>query len=120
MILTPVLVLNASYELIAVCVARRALTMVCKGVARVEESHDHFIHREMRLSSVIRLGEYRRVPARRHAVSRKNIFLRDRHKCQYCSRPFPAPNLTLDHVTPSGIRYAACHYSTGDEFAYRA
>lgn len=100
MILTPVLVLNASYEPIAVCMARRALTMVCKGVARVEESHDYYIHREMRLPSVIRLSEYRRVPVRRHTVSRKNIFLRDRHTCQYCSRPFPALKLTLDHVTP--------------------
>ena len=72
-ILTPVLVLNVSYEPIAVCVARRARTMVCKGVARIEESHDCYVHREMRLPSVIRLSEYRRVPARRHTASRKNI-----------------------------------------------
>ncbi|MEI9981124.1 MAG: hypothetical protein WDN23_19380 [Edaphobacter sp.] len=35
---TPVLVLNASYEPINICGARRALVLVLKGVARTEES----------------------------------------------------------------------------------
>lgn len=100
MIQSPVLVLNASYEPIAVCLARRAMTMIVKGVARVEESHDQFIHREMKLPSVIRLSAYRRVPSRRHTVSRKNIFLRDRHMCQYCLAKFSGLRLTLDHVVP--------------------
>ena len=34
---TPVLVLNASYEPINICGARRALVLVLKGVARTEE-----------------------------------------------------------------------------------
>jgi 5-methylcytosine-specific restriction endonuclease McrA len=99
-ILTPVLVLNASYEPIAVCLARRALTMIAKGVARIEEAHDIFVHRELRLPSVIRLRDYRRVPVRRHTVSRRNIFVRDRHTCQYCKQCFPGLRLTLDHVIP--------------------
>jgi len=37
---SPVLVLNASYEPIAICQARRALTLLVKGTAAVEESHD--------------------------------------------------------------------------------
>ena len=35
--LQPVLVLNASYEPINVCAARRAIVLVLKGVARAEE-----------------------------------------------------------------------------------
>jgi hypothetical protein len=34
----PVLVLNASYEPINICGARRALVLVLKGIARTEES----------------------------------------------------------------------------------
>ena len=40
----PVLVLNASYEPINVCAARRALVLVLKGVARAEESSVLIVH----------------------------------------------------------------------------
>jgi len=38
----PVLVLNASYEPINVCAARRAIVLVLKGVAMTEEENGHF------------------------------------------------------------------------------
>ena len=38
----------------------------------------------MRLPSVIRLLEYRRIPHQTRALSRKNILMRDRYTCQYC------------------------------------
>src|SRR5579872_4394734 len=75
---TPVLVLNASYEPINVCAARRALVLVLKGVAMTEEENGHFLHSArvaMRLPSVIRLLEYRRIPHQSRALSRKNILL---------------------------------------------
>src|SRR6476646_6785053 len=40
----PVLVLNASYEPINVCAARRALVLVLKGVASAEEVTSHAVH----------------------------------------------------------------------------
>ena len=40
----PVLVLNASYEPINVCAARRALVLVLKGVATAEEQAPFAIH----------------------------------------------------------------------------
>ena len=46
----PVLVLNASYEPINICAARRALVLVLKGVASAELTLDHVIPRS-------RLGE---------------------------------------------------------------
>src|ERR1700676_5130960 len=61
----PVLVLNASYEPLNVCAARRALVLVLKGVAIAEEENGHFLHaarNAMRVPSVIRLLEYRRIP----------------------------------------------------------
>jgi 5-methylcytosine-specific restriction endonuclease McrA len=99
----PVLVLNASYEPINICAARRALVLVLKGVAKAEEHTPLTIHasREtMRLPSVIRLLEYRRIPHQTRALSRKNILMRDRYTCQYCLRSSPAIELTLDHVVP--------------------
>lgn len=98
-----VLVLNASYEPIHVCTVRRALVLVCKGAARVEEDAGRLV-RTVRTAvaepSVIRLTEYRRIPRPRRVLSRRNILLRDRHTCQYCGVAFPASQLTLDHVRP--------------------
>jgi 5-methylcytosine-specific restriction endonuclease McrA len=99
----PVLVLNASYEPINVCAARRALVLVLKGVAMTEEENGHFLHAAriaMRVPSVIRLLEYRRIPHQSRALSRKNILLRDRNTCQYCATVLPSGELTLDHVIP--------------------
>ena len=100
---TPVLVLNASYEPINICGARRALVLVLKGVARTEEEQDAVLHShrmQMQMPSVIRLLEYRRIPHQTRALSRKNILLRDRNMCQYCQKVMIAAELTLDHVVP--------------------
>ncbi len=102
-LLSPVLVLNASYEPINVCAARRALVLVLKGVARAEEVHSHHLRASRAhypVPSVIRLLHYRRIPHRTRALSRKNILLRDRTTCQYCGTVCPAQALTLDHVVP--------------------
>jgi 5-methylcytosine-specific restriction endonuclease McrA len=117
----PVLVLNASFEPINVCAARRALVLVLKGVASAEEISPGVFHSarlSQRVPSVIRLLEYRRIPHQTRALSRKNILMRDRYTCQYCHRTLPASELTLDHVLPrsrSGETswenlVACCHY----------
>lgn len=99
----PVLVLNASYEPINICAARRALVLVLKGVAITEEENGAYMHSAriaLRLPSVIRLLEYRRIPHQTRALSRKNILLRDRNTCQYCGDVVASNELTLDHVVP--------------------
>ncbi len=99
----PVLVLNASYEPINICAARRALVLILKGVAAPEEFASGFLHsarQALKLPSVIRLLEYRRIPHQTRALSRKNILMRDRYTCQYCQRTLPSSELTLDHVVP--------------------
>jgi 5-methylcytosine-specific restriction endonuclease McrA len=100
---SPVLVLNASYEPINICAARRALVLVLKGVATSEELASGYMHsarQQVRVPSVIRLLEYRRIPHQTRALSRKNILMRDRYTCQYCYRTAPSAELTLDHVIP--------------------
>src|ERR1039457_1630161 len=103
----PVLVLNASYEPINVCAARRALVLVLKGVASAEEVSATAVHsarNSVRLPSVIRLLEYRRIPRQTRALSRKNILMRDRYPCQYCHRTMPSGELTLAHVVQRQLR----------------
>src|SRR5205823_1597385 len=98
-----VLVLNASYEPIQIASARRAITLVCKGAAVVEEVSAYTI-RTSKISipvpNVIRLVRYRRVPRQNRSVSRKGILLRDGLACQYCRGRFGPGDLTLDHVLP--------------------
>src|ERR1700730_17976073 len=99
----PVLVLNASYEPINVCAARRAIVLVLKGVAMTEEATGHFLHATRvptRTPSVIPPLDYRRIPHQSRPLSRKNILLRDRNTCQYCAEVLPSSELTLDHVVP--------------------
>ena len=99
----PVLVLNSSYEPINVCAARRALVLVLKGVAAAEEhgtAQVHSARQAIRVPSVIRLLEYRRMPHQTRSLSRKNILMRDRYTCQYCLKTLNSGELTLDHVIP--------------------
>jgi hypothetical protein len=96
-----VLVLNTSFEPINVCTERRAVVMIFKGVARVEEHNGHMLHSQklsIHAPSVIRLTEYIHIPFERRSLSRKNILLRDHSTCQYCGRQYPPSELTLDHV----------------------
>lgn len=96
----PVLVLNGSYEPIGICGPKRALVLIVKGAATVEESRDVRVHRDYMLPSVVRLRNYRRIPSRVQVVSRRNLYARDGYTCQYCAVEFPAKDLTLDHVMP--------------------
>ena len=54
----------------------------------------------LRVPSVIRLREYRRIPRQSRTVSRKALMMRDRFTCQYCGERRESKALTLDHVIP--------------------
>jgi 5-methylcytosine-specific restriction endonuclease McrA len=98
-----VLVINASYEPINICSARRAMTLVLKGAAVVQEVSAYSVRTSkitLPVPSVVRLQKYRRVPRQNRAVSRKGILFRDGNMCQYCRFRFAPARLTLDHVIP--------------------
>jgi 5-methylcytosine-specific restriction endonuclease McrA len=98
-----VLVLNASYEAINICNLRRAIVLIFKGVACVEEEMDHEISSPsmvIKAPAVIRLLKYVRIPYKVVRFSRRNVLLRDRYRCQYCGREYASSFLTLDHVVP--------------------
>ena len=114
-----VLVLNASFEPINVCTERRAVVMIFKGVARMEEHNGHMLHSqriEMHAPSVIRLTEYRHIPFERRSLSRKNILLRDHSCCQYCGKQFAPSELTqnfsevTDWIKATGASKLVVHF----------
>lgn len=94
------LILNASHEPLGVIAHRRAIVLVLREKAEIVERNGAMYrseHLTIEAPSVIRLRYYVRVPRRLHvAPSRKAVFLRDGHACQYCGRA--AEN--VDHVVP--------------------
>jgi 5-methylcytosine-specific restriction endonuclease McrA len=97
-----VLVLNASYEPLNVCTVRRAHVLVYKGKAEVIEHLGKPLRSaaaEFLWPHVIRLLSYVRVPkAVQRKISRRALFARDGHRCQYCGTE--GGKLTLDHIVP--------------------
>ncbi|MGI9018342.1 MAG: HNH endonuclease [Euzebya sp.] len=94
------LVLNASMEPLCVVPARRALVLVLTGKAEMLDGYGMTYrseHLEIPCPSVIQLRRYVRVPYRHRAtLTRRGVFIRDEHTCQYCGRA--AEN--IDHVHP--------------------
>lgn len=95
-----VLVLNATMEPLCVVSARRAVVLVLASKADVLHTNGHRFRSEqldVQAPSVVRLRRFVRVPYRhRAALSRRGVFIRDDHRCQYCGRG--AEN--VDHVVP--------------------
>lgn len=97
----PVLLLNANFEPLNVCTTRRAVGMLLKGKAEMLLNGRGYI-RTVREAyprpSVIRLGYMVKRPRPRVRLSKREIFRRDGHVCQYCGSR--SSRLTLDHVVP--------------------
>ena len=124
-----VLVLNKHYAALRVISARRAFCMLFKEIAEVvsiedseylsydfeswrevsefraqyEREHHEWIHCvkfELAVPRIVRLVVYDRLPKRDVRFTRRNIYARDRSRCQYCGKRFPTSELSLDHITP--------------------
>jgi len=124
-----VLVLNKHYAAVRIVSARRAFCMLFKEIAEIlsvedrsyqsydfeswrevseyrakyEREHHEWIRCvrfELAVPRIIRLLFYDRLPRQAVKLNRRNIFARDRGRCQYCGRNFPTSELSLDHVIP--------------------
>lgn len=115
------LVLNKSWAAIATTSVREALSMLFSGTARAVEPETYQIHGfdswaslavdpgepcvrtvslEVRVPEVIVLSQFNGMPRPRAAFSRRNLFRRDRNRCQYCGVRPGTDELTIDHVFP--------------------
>lgn len=124
-----VLVLNKHYLAIRVTNARRAFSLLFRDIAEVIHiedgqyaSYDFDSWREVSdfqrefeperydwvrtvrfsiaVPRIIRLLAYDRLPRKQVKLNRRNIFARDRNRCQYCGKKFSTTELSLDHVLP--------------------
>ena len=96
-----VLLLNATFEPLAVVTAKRAVVLMLTGKAEcIEATIDGFFHSEnlaIPAPSVMRLSRYVRVPYRRAVpMTRAGVLRRDLRRCAYCGRRAD----TIDHVVP--------------------
>lgn len=99
----PVLVLNQTYEPLDVCNVRRAVVLVARGKAEVVDRASSLLRtvsESFAVPSVIRMVYYIKRPRPVMRLSRREVFARDRHVCQYCGRAGKEKDLTLDHVVP--------------------
>ena len=115
-----VLVLNKHWLAIHVCQARRAFGLLYQDLARVvtEEYQVHdfeswkdlsrfadgeIIHTptfQLLIPEVILLRRYGKYPKHYVKFNRRNIYQRDRFRCQYCGDRLPREDLTIDHIIP--------------------
>lgn len=70
------------------------------GEKAAHEDWIRAVNFEIQVPRVIRLVTYDRLPKNTVKFNRRNIFLRDGHRCQYCGNRYSTPNLSLDHVMP--------------------
>jgi len=101
MVNSPVLVLNQNYEPLNICRARRAIVMLWRGKAEILEQNSATIHSTslaIEVPSVIRLVYLIRRPRIQRKLNRRDVFIRDKHACQYCGKT--TKDLTIDHVIP--------------------
>jgi len=124
-----VLVLNKHYAAVRVISVRRAFCMLFKEIAEIisveetrfssydfdswrelselrakyeREDHDwvRCVRFDLAVPRIIRLLAYDRLPRTKVRFTRRNIYARDRNRCQYCGKRFPTSELSLDHVVP--------------------
>lgn len=124
-----VLVLNRYYQALRVVDARRAFSLLFRGLAEVvavendtyntydfeswtevselrrrfePDGHDwvHTVRLTVAVPRIIRLLFYDRLPRLQVKFNRRNIYSRDHNRCQYCGKRFTTSELSLDHVIP--------------------
>lgn len=97
------LLLNSTFEPLKVISWQRAVTLMCLGKVEVVRSYERVLRSaswRIEMPSVVKLRRYVRRRRIRVALSRRNIFFRDGHACQYCNSKLPIRELTCDHVMP--------------------
>ena len=110
--MSKVLLLNASYEPLAVLPQRRAIALMLRGrvdAATEEVQTIHGVMRNLRIPTVIRLRRYINVPRRGVSWSRRGVLERDGFRCIYCGiqsgdqhrgKIVRRQDFTIDHLFP--------------------
>jgi 5-methylcytosine-specific restriction endonuclease McrA len=117
-----VLALSANYEPLGVVSWERAVTLVYSDKVSVVEEYDCFVRSpsvQVKIPAVI-VFKKSFISNKRNSVrfSRKNVWIRDEGKCQYCNLHVSLSTFTIDHVIPKKLggqtmwdNVVACCYS---------
>ena len=108
------LVLNADYSPLSIISWKRALVWSIKheydstvGVEIIDFYKNDFIAgtngKRLPVPAVAKTAKYFRIHNQQVNFSRKNIFIRDEHTCQYCGEKKDKNDLTYDHVIPKSV-----------------
>jgi len=100
----PVLVLNGNFAPINVCTTRRAMGLLVIGKANMVLDGRGVVRtvtKSFPKPSIIRLQEVVKRPHPYVKLNKKEIFRRDKYRCQYCGAI--NPNLTVDHIVPQRL-----------------
>ena len=138
-----VLLLNASYEPLAVIPRQRAVSLIMRD--RVDAAAEELITIQgvatsLKIPTVIRLRRFVNVPQRGARWSRQGVFRRDGYQCIYCGieagegqsgRFLTRSDFTLDHIMPrsrggrntwgnTACACPKCNQRKGDRTPYEA
>lgn len=111
---TRCLVLNADYTPLTIINWQKALVWAIKheyntkiGIEILDFYKDDYIlgtnNKKHPIPAVAKTARYFRINNYSVKFSRKNLFIRDNHTCQYCHRTFDINSLTYDHVIPKSV-----------------
>lgn len=97
------LLLNITYEPLQVISWQKAITLLTLGKVEVVEEYDREVHSvsfSIKLPAVVRLLRFVKWREKPATLSRRNIYVRDDGKCQYCGEALTQQEITYDHVVP--------------------
>jgi 5-methylcytosine-specific restriction endonuclease McrA len=101
-----VLVISQSYQPISTIPWEKAMCLVFREKAEVLAHYEGVSVRSAssthNVPAVVRLASQVRRVNRHVKFSRENVFIRDRHTCQYCGSRRRS-HLTFDHVVPRAL-----------------
>lgn len=104
------LVLNSDYSPLTIISWQKALTWLLKyednpryGIEIIEFYSNEYIagvNKKYPLPAIAKTKRFFRIINNGLTFSRKNIYIRDNHTCQYCNKTYEIKYLTYDHVIP--------------------
>jgi 5-methylcytosine-specific restriction endonuclease McrA len=108
------LVLNADYTPLTIIDWTKAIIWSLKyhenksiGIEIIDFYKDDYIlginNKKHPIPAVAKTARYYRISNYRVKFSRKNLFIRDDHACQYCGKIYEPKELTYDHVIPKSL-----------------
>ena len=107
--MTNVAVLNSDFTYIGMISWERSIVLLYQGKAETvketdttiyntDRTHWFIIPRVIRLISFVKSLYKNKIP-----YSKRNIFVRDKHKCQYCGKKMTVSDCTVDHIVPKTL-----------------